>query len=128
VGTVVRFGKRSIESARPLPCDSQFDLQATLTINADRIEAATSACEVIVGCIEKLHKSLEDIDSLQRTFLGPGDRRRLELQSTAARSQLSWQLGKLADILRTLGDAAEQASGIEVSLKNAGTGSDPAAK
>ncbi|MBR0830211.1 hypothetical protein JQ596_32245 [Bradyrhizobium manausense] len=94
-----------------------LDIRARLAIDADRIEQAASACEIVVGCIESLQRSLATLDGLQRSLLACEDGQPIELHTTAVKSQLSSQLESVASILRTLGDASEEVSRVGAAME-----------
>ncbi|MBR0686358.1 hypothetical protein JQ594_10565 [Bradyrhizobium manausense] len=110
MGTVVRFEKQVDSLAKLRRPDLALDVQAKLQIDSSRIEQATSACEIIVGCIESLQRSLMTLDGLQCALLACEDGEPTELYTTEIKSQLSSQLASVAGILRTLGDASEEIS------------------
>jgi hypothetical protein len=109
VGTVVRLNRQTDAQAAPrqsLPPD----VRSVLAINADRIEQATSACGIVVGCIASLQRSLATLDGLQGALLESALSQPDELQTAAVKSQLSSQLASVAALLMTLGDASEKLS------------------
>ncbi|MBR0716893.1 hypothetical protein [Bradyrhizobium liaoningense] len=110
MGTVVRFERQTDALAKLRQSDLALDVQAKLAIDADRIEEATSACKIVVGCIESLQRSLATLDDLQCALLACEDGQPIELHTTAVKSQLSSQLASVAGILRTLGDASAEIS------------------
>lgn len=115
MGTVVRFSKQEDaqgSSRQNLPPD----VRSMLAINADRIEQATSACEIVVGCIESLQRSLATLDGLQCALIECELSQPNELQTAEVKSQLSSQLASVAAILLTLGDASEMLSRVDSSL------------
>lgn len=108
MGTVVRFEKQTEALAKPRQPDLALDVRARLAFDAGRIEQAAYACEIVVGCIESLQRSLATLDGLQCALLASEDGQPIELHTTAVKSQLSSQLASVAGILRTLGDASEE--------------------
>lgn len=117
MGTVVRFERQTDALAKLRQPDLVLDIRARLAIDADRIEQAASACEIVVGCIESLQRSLATLDGLQRSLLACEDGQPIELHTTAVKSQLSSQLESVASILRTLGDASEEVSRVGAAME-----------
>ena len=116
MGKVVQLGRRPIGAVGAPRCALKSNLTTPTGVEVEKIEAATEVCELLLESIAKLQQSLDNLDKTECVFLEPGDRQAVEDQVVSARSQLSMELRRLADVLFTLGDAAGQASRINAAL------------
>jgi len=116
LGKVVQFGRQPIGAVEAPLGALKSNLAIPAGAEVEKIEAVTEVCELLLESITKLQQSLDNLDREQCMFVEPGDRQAVAEQVVSARSQLSMEFGRLADVLFTLSGTAGQVSRLDAAL------------
>ena len=117
VGIVVQFERQPGERRMASHCVPAPPLHGTPGIDAKQIEQAMSKYEVALVCVQKLLRSVDELEKSQPVLFEPGNREALERLVMSVRLRLPAGLAKLADSLLALRAAVEHASRISDSSK-----------